>query len=396
MIRLSLLLPLSILLACTQSKELDDTADTGADPGDTAADTDDTVDDTADDTSDTGPDTGDTQPPDPIAIAGAWVDNWGGNHAISSVAWESWSDSYIISQFDNDAGFAVAQNDADNSWNGGLWSRFDWAWIGDDLAYCQTAYDAASESAALATPAADASSPDSGCNGFPWTWLRAPVALQGFWETPVGSYFEVTAFSWSFDGFRADVVETNDAEGWAVARNALDGELFPGKWSRFEWMPSEYGEQWACQSAYDAATEEEARDLAADRGDLGAGCNGGYWTPIRRPLPIEGTWADGWGGSHTITAFVWENWGSVFEITEANASEGWLLAQNSVTNTYAPGLWSRFDWTWDSAGTLWYCQTAYEAASEADARATPAADPGDPATSGCGGFSWTSLAPAAF
>src|SRR5690606_4727117 len=63
-------------------------------------------------------------------------------------------------------------------------------------------------------------------------------------------------------------------------------------------------------------------------------------------------------------------------------------------DTFAPGLWSRYDWT-HVGDDLWYCQTTYDAATLADALAAPPADPADPTDGGCSGFAWSRLRPAA-
>ena len=126
---------------------------------------------------------------------------------------------------------------------------------------------------------------------------------------------------------------------------------------------------------------------------LSAGCGGFSWTALRLALSIDGDWLDGWGGQHSISAFTWTNEGSTYDIAEASDADGWLVAQNGASNSWNAGLWSRFDWTWDAEGALWYCQTAYDAPSREDAAATPAADASEPATTGCGSFSWTSMSP---
>jgi len=112
------------------------------------------------------------------------------------------------------------------------------------------------------------------------------------------------------------------------------------------------------------------------------------------PLEIIGEYDDAWGTAHLITADSWsqEYGGSVslFAIDSYDNDGDYLVAQNDEANDWSPGLWSRFDWT-DFSGDLYFCQTAYDAASADDALATPAADATDPTTSGCGGFSWSQL-----
>ena len=109
---------------------------------------------------------------DALEIRGSFDDSWGGEHTITQTTWVTGGSSFAISQFDNDEQFIIAQNSEDNAYNPGLWSRFDWASVDGALWYCQTAYAAESEEAALATPAADATNPaDGGCGGFSWTQL---------------------------------------------------------------------------------------------------------------------------------------------------------------------------------------------------------------------------------
>ena len=110
-------------------------------------------------------------------------------------------------------------------------------------------------------------------------------------------------------------------------------------------------------------------------------------------LEIAGTWTDSWGGGHTITNELWDQGYASFQITQYDNDAMYVIARNDSANKWNPDQWSRFDWAWDGTGGLWYCQSAYDAASEADALATPAADPADPATGGCGGFSWTGMSP---
>jgi len=117
-----------------------------------------------------------------LAIVGTYADDWGTAHVITD---DTWTQTYPgaapyvfhVTQYANDEGWLVAQNDGANEFSGGLWSRFDWVWSGAELYYCQSAYDAASEEAAAAAAAADASDPaGAGCGPGPWTRLVAAPA----------------------------------------------------------------------------------------------------------------------------------------------------------------------------------------------------------------------------
>ena len=382
---------LVLLAACGTKETSDDTATTG---DDTSTDTGDTATDTAqdtggDDTSDTGED---TAAPADLAIAGEWVDNWFGSHTITNSLWTSGGQTIALTDYDNAARVVVGQNGAANDWNPGLWSRFDWTWdVNGQLWACQTAYDAASEADAWATPPADSVDLGAGCGGFAWTMLRAPLAISDRYDDSWGGFHVVDAFNWS-DGWGNVFHIWTTTEDAVVAQNDGANSYNPGLWSRFTWTRDDAGALYYCQSAYDAATLADAAASTADARSLDAGCGGFSWTEIRSTLPVNGTWSDDYGGSHAIDAFVWSSWGDMFLIAEAHESEGWVVAQNAASNSYNPSLWSRFDWTLDDTGALYYCQSAYDAATQADAAASEP-DASDPATSGCGGFSWTALTP---
>lgn len=113
-------------------------------------------------------------------------------------------------------------------------------------------------------------------------------------------------------------------------------------------------------------------------------------------IEIAGTWADAWGNTHTITDTTWVTTGgdgtrSSYSLSSYDNSADFTVGQNASDNLYFPGLWSRFDWT-NSGGTLYYCQSAYDAADESDAT-NSSADRSSPTTGGCGGFPWSVLTP---
>ena len=160
--------------------DTDTDADTDTDT-DADADTDTDADADTDTDTDTGNDTGVAI--EPLEIIGSYGDAWGGVHEITG---ESWTMTYAasdtgsadsvsvfaIASYDNEAEYLVAQNDAANEWNPGLWSRFDWTTdTSGGLYYCQIAYDAASAEDAAAVDTADHADVEAGCNGFAWTAL---------------------------------------------------------------------------------------------------------------------------------------------------------------------------------------------------------------------------------
>jgi hypothetical protein len=86
-------------------------------------------------------------------------------------------------------------------------------------------------------------------------------------------------------------------------------------------------------------------------------------------------------------------------VTTLSNDDQYVVIQNSCADPFAPGKWSRYDWTWHtgdgSAASLYLCTTVFDAATEADAIAAPRADESDPANGGCGGpdFGWSLLVP---
>ena len=147
---------------------------------------------------------------------------------------------------------------------------------------------------------------------------------------------------------------------------------------------------------------EGTRDVAETGGDPGTdpGADAPEDIPAdtpREPLAIAGSYTDGFGGQHAITQATWTqafagSAASVFNLSQWDNGAKWVTAQNDAANGFNPGLWSRFDWT-TFQDALYFCQTRYDAASEAEALAATAADPADPTTAGCAGFAWTALTP---
>ncbi len=243
--------------------------------------------------------------------------------------------------------------------------------------------------AADATPELDATSSE--------------LALVGTWDTNWGGFVRVTAegvsFSWLGDDIVA-ITRFDNAGHWMVGQNTSADTWFPGMWSRFDWVDTGDGILW-CQTAFAAASEQDALDTpAADATDTETGCGGFEWTvltPGQGPFALDGTWTDEFGGIHAIEGEAWKQTFAEpeaaplqFHIRQFDNERRYAIAQNDMSNEWAPELWSRFDWT-VSGGDAWYCQTAWGAQTADDALATAAADDADPATTGCGGGPWSRL-----
>lgn len=114
-------------------------------------------------------------------------------------------------------------------------------------------------------------------------------------------------------------------------------------------------------------------------------------------LPIVGSYVDDYQTQHTVSDTAWEmvfDGGDLsrFTVLSYTNEAGFLIAQNDAANAFNPDLYSRFDWTFDDAGDLYFCQSAFDAMTAEDAEAA-SANASDLAT-GCGMFAWSKLTPA--
>jgi hypothetical protein len=109
-----------------------------------------------------------------LEIVGTYLDQFDGEHEITMTTWTmSGVGVFHIDDFDNEAEYLVAENDADNDYSPGLWSRMDWTFDGEDLYFCQFAYDAPTKEDAQAADGADREDLEMGCADFGWSQLIA-------------------------------------------------------------------------------------------------------------------------------------------------------------------------------------------------------------------------------
>jgi hypothetical protein len=125
----------------------------------------------------------DTDTPDNVSIIGEWVDSFATEHDISAESWVQRANdpmtmmvatsTYAIVSIDADSMVIIAENDANNAFFPGKFSRFDWVQDGDQLYFCQSAFDAETADAAANVDPPDPSDPaNGGCGGmFPWSAL---------------------------------------------------------------------------------------------------------------------------------------------------------------------------------------------------------------------------------
>lgn len=275
-----------------------DNPDTTPDDGDTTPDHDTTPADDSDDTDDgdeTSDDDTDTDTEEPVKaleIIGRYMDDFDTSHVITETEWTSRS-SYgttvsHISQYDNEQDFVIAQNDSEKSWNPDKWSRFDYTVKNGDIYYCQTAYNAETEEAALATPAADKTDPTTkGCGDYnsPWTKLHKDIVeLIGRFNDNWGMSHIISNTAWFQPSAWGDslfhITQFDSVDNVIIAHNDETHPWASNKWSRFDYVIKE-GKIYYCQITYNEETEDAALAVTtADRDDLTAGCNANPWSEL--------------------------------------------------------------------------------------------------------------------
>jgi hypothetical protein len=122
-------------------------------------------------------------------------------------------------------------------------------------------------------------------------------------------------------------------------------------------------------------------------------------TPVTRaPRELIGEFRDDYGNSFRISDTLFEQLPRAkYRVVEWNVAERFLIAQNDAANPSDAGLWTRIDWmsfTGMAPYTWGFCLTAYKAPTAEAARSTAAAKRDTPRT-GCNGFPFSRMKPAA-
>jgi hypothetical protein len=113
----------------------------------------------------------------PAELLGEFRDDYGNSFRITdSVFTHLPGIRYRIVEWNVAERYLIAQNDAGNPSDGGLWTRIDWMSFTGMAPYtwgfCLTAYQETSAAAARETPAANRETPRTGCNGFPFSRME--------------------------------------------------------------------------------------------------------------------------------------------------------------------------------------------------------------------------------
>lgn len=235
-----------------------------------------------------------TPPQGPLAILGTWADDFGQDHAVTGATWIitgfGETSLFDVVDYDNETRTVIAKNAADNPYNAGLWSRFDWTTHEDELWYCQGVIDGATEADAR-SPAAAANdhSPDTeGCAGYAWSRLREPLSIRGTYEDIYNGTHVITQTTWTqsypSDTSLFNITTFDNDAGIVIAQNDASNASLPERWSRIDWVTDSAG-LWYCHGTFDGMTEADARAAPApDRGaPATAGCNGYGWTRLDTP-----------------------------------------------------------------------------------------------------------------
>ncbi len=220
----------------------------------------------------------------------------------------------------------------------------------------------------------------------------APLVIAGTHLDPNGQSTTITRTTWNDPTGLYHIATYSNSGFFVIAQNDGANAANPGLWSRFDWTTYQ-GDLYACHTDGSAASEAAAAATPAANAANPAtgGCAGGAWNHLAGPLAIGGTYVDQFGTTQTLTSSTWsDGFGDVFHIAEFSNAAGSAIAQNDAANAFFPSLWSRFDWTTYQTH-LYYCQTAYNATSQAAAEATAPANATNPSVAGCGGFAWTAL-----
>ncbi|MDH5675680.1 MAG: hypothetical protein OEZ06_26385 [Myxococcales bacterium] len=111
--------------------------------------------------------------------------------------------------------------------------------------------------------------------------------------------------------------------------------------------------------------------------------------PSTGGIEVAGDWSSEWG-DESIDDASWA--GSAVVSFDNDANEA--ITQTPEDDMYNPGKFNKIVWTEPGDDGFYYCTVDYGLDSADDAEASAmTADDSDPANDGCGGFSWTKLAP---
>ena len=114
----------------------------------------------------------------PAFMLGEFQDDYGERHSITSTEWaQRPRNRFHIVRWAPDRRYLIAQNDSANVADGAKWTRIDWVQLDSPpyiWAFCFSAYRAPTLAVAESVSVAKPETPRTGCNGNPYTRMRAP------------------------------------------------------------------------------------------------------------------------------------------------------------------------------------------------------------------------------
>lgn len=222
---------------------------------------------------------------------GKWHDDGARQHDIADGGWQittgAETSRYLV--LSADGGVVIAENDADNPLDAGLFSRFDLVEDTDrGVLLCETTHTASTADDAAAVEAPDGSDLATGCNGTAWFDLvegAEPIELFGTWDD--GEYvwnFSYTNLVVQSTGQtrRYSIRAVDNAAGRMTARATSTSGLDPDTWVQFAWFRDEADALWICGYGLGSASRDgaEAAETPDPSEPASSGCNGGPWTGL--------------------------------------------------------------------------------------------------------------------
>lgn len=219
----------------------------------------------------------------------------------------------------------------------------------------------------------------------------ATATILGTWSSNFGGYEVITASAWN----EMAIAKLDQTARVAITQNPANDPYNPSKFNKLAFTTPKDGSFWYCYVDYglaSAALAEASTKTADDSAPEKSGCGGFSWTQLKHaePIAIAGTWQSNFGGTETISS---RNWAAM-AMAKFDNGKRFAITQNPADDKYSPSKFSRIVWTALKDGGFWYCYVDFGLDSAALAEATTkTADDAAPDKGGCGGFSWTHLAP---
>ena len=213
-----------------------------------------------------------------LVIEGDWEDAFGDLHSITQQEWINPTGVFNITQFDNDAGWLIAQNDAGNPFNAGKYSKFEW--LDDNQGqsfFCQSVFEANTEGEA-ATISADRDNLETGCREMGWKRYRSAMPLRGTHIDDSSMPHTINAFRWTWGAYIYHIVEFPYQDQLVITRNDQNNPTGSSQWSQLAWV-EDSGSIWVCNAGI-AEDIESAREFTPDRSNVVSGCNGDGWSQL--------------------------------------------------------------------------------------------------------------------